>query len=79
MLTERDQQILDFENTWTLNDGAKEGLIRDAFGISAATYYQIVNALLENPAAIEAEPLLIGRLQRLRDARRQARLHYGKH
>lgn len=72
-LTDREQQILAFERQWWRHAGAKEQAIRDTFQISATRYYQLVNGLLDNPAALVADPVLIGRLRRLRSARARSR------
>ncbi|MFI6261173.1 DUF3263 domain-containing protein [Micromonospora sp. NPDC051006] len=72
-LTEREQAILAFEQQWWRHAGAKEQAIRDAFGLSATRYYQLLNGLLDNPAALAAEPVLIGRLRRLRSSRARNR------
>ncbi|MEU8299309.1 DUF3263 domain-containing protein [Micromonospora sp. NPDC048909] len=72
-LTEREQAILAFEQQWWRHAGAKEQAIRDAFGLSATRYYQLLNGLLDNPAALSAEPVLIGRLRRLRSSRARNR------
>lgn len=72
-LTERDEQILAFEAKWWKHAGAKEQAIRDTFDLSSTRYYQLLNALLDNPAALERDPVLIGRLRRLRSARARTR------
>ena len=72
-LTEREQRILAFEQQWWKHAGAKEQAIRDTFGLSATRYYQLLNALLDHPAALAAEPVLIGRLRRLRSSRARNR------
>ncbi|MDG4804383.1 DUF3263 domain-containing protein [Micromonospora sp. WMMD980] len=72
-LTERERRILDFESQWWKHAGAKEQAVRDTFGLSATRYYQLLNALLDHPAALAAEPLLIGRLRRLRSSRARNR------
>lgn len=72
-LTERERRILAFERHWWRHAGAKEQAIRDTFALSATRYYQLLNALLDNPAALAAEPLLIGRLRRLRSSRARNR------
>ncbi|WP_235965735.1 DUF3263 domain-containing protein [Micromonospora rubida] len=72
-LTERELRILAFEQQWWRHAGAKEQAIRDAFGVSATRYYQLLNGLLDNPAALAAEPLLVGRLRRLRSSRARNR------
>ncbi len=48
---------------------AQEQAIREKFDMSATRYYQVLNALIDNPAALEADPMLVKRLRRLRDAR----------
>ncbi len=72
-LSPRDAAILDFERTWWSQSGAKDQGIRERFSMSATRYYQILNGLLENPAALAHDPLLVKRLRRLREARRRAR------
>ncbi|BCL14294.1 DUF3263 domain-containing protein [Micromonospora sagamiensis] len=72
-LTERERGMLAFERHWWRHAGAKEQAIRDTFGLSATRYYQLLNALLDNPAALAAEPLLVGRLRRLRSSRARNR------
>jgi len=70
-LSERDAQVLRFEGRTWRYPAAKNEAIRAEFGLSPARYYQLLNALIESPAALAAEPMLVGRLSRLRDARRQ--------
>jgi len=36
-------------------------------------YYQVLNALIDNPAALTADPLLVKRLRRMRTARQRQR------
>jgi Protein of unknown function (DUF3263) len=72
-LTEREEQILAFESKWWRHAGAKEQAIRDTFGLSSTRYYQILNGLLDNPAALEHDPVLVGRLRRLRSTRARTR------
>ncbi|MEU4566454.1 DUF3263 domain-containing protein [Micromonospora sp. NPDC023956] len=72
-LTERERGILAFERHWWRHAGAKEQAIRDTFGLSATRYYQLLNALLDNSAALAADPLLVGRLRRLRSSRARNR------
>jgi len=72
-LSERDRHVLDFERRWWRHAGAKEQAIRDAFGLSATRYYQVLGALIDSPAALVYDPMLVKRLQRMRDARVSAR------
>ena len=72
-LCDRDRQILAFERQWWRYAGAKEQAIRDLFEMSATRYYQVLNALIDQPAALAADPMLVKRLRRLRSARQRAR------
>jgi hypothetical protein len=72
-LTDHDRAVLDFEaQQWTY-PGAKEQAILSAFGWSATRHYQVVNALLDRPEALAYAPLLVCRLQRLREGRARQR------
>jgi len=72
-LGDRDVAILAFERQWWRHAGAKEQAIREEFGLSAARYYQLLGALIDSPAALHHDPMLVKRLLRLRDARMAAR------
>ncbi len=72
-LSERDLAILAFERQWWRHAGAKEQAIREEFALSAARYYQLLGALIDSPAALIYDPMLIKRMQRVRDARVAAR------
>lgn len=72
-LSEREQQILAFENGVWRHAGAKETAIRELFDCSAPRYYQELNVLLDRPEAYVHDPPLVKRLRRLRETRRQQR------
>lgn len=72
-LDERGRAVLDFERDWTRHAGAKEEAIRQTFGLSATRYYQLLGSLLETRQALAYDPLLVGRLLRLRETRAAAR------
>ena len=72
-LTDREKAMLAFEKQTWRYAGMKEQAIRDLFGISATTYFQRINALIDKPAALAAEPVLVKRLLRRREDARRAR------
>jgi hypothetical protein len=72
-LSERDQQVLGFERQWWKYAGAKEQAIRELFDLSATRYYQVLNALIDDPAALAFDPMLVKRLRRMRASRQRAR------
>ena len=72
-LTELETKILEFERTWWRHAGAKESSIKELFNLTPPAYYQMLNNLIDRPAALMAEPLLVKRLLRLRDQRTAAR------
>lgn len=73
-LTERDSEMLDFERTWWKHAGVKEQAIKERFDMSATHYYQLLNDLLEKPAALDHDPILVKRLKRLRLYRQRQRV-----
>jgi hypothetical protein len=72
-LDDRERAILDFERQWWKHAGAKEDAIRSEFALSSARYYQVLGALIDRREALVYDPMLVKRLQRLRDARSAAR------
>lgn len=72
-LTDLDREVLDFERSWWKYPGAKDSAIRDQFDMSSTRYFQLLHAVLDKPAALEHDVLLVRRLRRLRDARRRER------
>jgi hypothetical protein len=73
-LSQRDIDILDFERSWWKHAGVKEQAIKERFDMSATRYYQVLNELLEQPAALEYDPILVKRLKRLRMYRQKQRV-----
>jgi hypothetical protein len=72
-LTQREREILAFERQWWKYAGAKEQAIRELFDMSPTRYYQLVNRLIDKSAALEADPMLVKRLRRLRSGRQRLR------
>lgn len=72
-LDDRGREILAFERQWWRYAGAKEQAIRDLFDMSATQYYQVLNALIDTPAALAIDPMLVKRLRRMRSSRQRAR------
>jgi hypothetical protein len=72
-ISDGDRDILAFEAAHPHHGPAKDEAIREAFSLVPARYYQILNAVIDSPAAVQHDPMLIARLQRAREARAQAR------
>ncbi len=68
-LGDRELGLLALERRRWRHRGAKEQAVRDELGLSAARYHQLLNALLDDPRALAAEPVLVARLRRLREER----------
>ncbi|MEA2434303.1 MAG: hypothetical protein QOG54_1760 [Actinomycetota bacterium] len=73
-LAQRERDILDFERSWWKHAGVKEQAIKERFEMSATRYYQMLNEILENPAALAYDPILVKRLKRLRVYRQRQRV-----
>jgi hypothetical protein len=72
-LDDRAREILDFEReAWKLAV-AKERAIRERFGFSTTRYHQLLNRIVDTPAALSYDPMLVRRLRRVREARRRKR------
>ena len=71
-LTDLERSILEFERTWWRHAGMKEESVVARFGLTPTRYYQVLNRLIDTRAAREFDPMLVGRLQRIRERRRQA-------
>lgn len=67
------RRVLSFEHDRARHDRTKEAEIRVEFEMSAARYYQVLNRVIDSPAALAYDPQLVTRLQRLRHARTSAR------
>jgi hypothetical protein len=65
--------MLDLEALWWKYSAAKVERIREQFAMSETRYYQVLNELLERPAALAYAPATVARLQRLRTARAAVR------
>ncbi|WP_395725923.1 DUF3263 domain-containing protein [Nakamurella sp.] len=72
-LGRRDRDILAFERMWWQYAGAKEQAIKERFDLSPTRYYQVLNEIIDNPAALAEDPLLVRRLRRLRTSRQKTR------
>nr|WP_236058031.1 DUF3263 domain-containing protein [Streptomyces sabulosicollis] len=72
-LSDRDLAVLAVERRGWPGPGAKERAIRERLGLSPTRYYQLLNALLDDPRALEHDPVTVNRLRRIRDERRERR------
>ncbi|MEV5882616.1 DUF3263 domain-containing protein [Streptomyces sp. NPDC052020] len=72
-LGERELRVLALERRGFPGPGAKERAIREELGLAPVRYYQVLNALLDDPRALAADPVTVNRLRRVREARRAAR------
>lgn len=72
-VTDQQREILAIEAQFWRTPGAKDDAIR-AMGLSATRYYQLLVALIDDPAVLAADPQLVYRLQRI--CRRSARTVY---
>jgi len=72
-LSARDRSVLDVAGRQWPGPGAKERAVRERLGMSPTQYYQLLNALLDDPRALAHAPLTVGRLRRARDVRRRQR------
>lgn len=72
MLSDKDIQILDFEASWWHFPEPKDRAIREYVGMSSTRYYQALRRLVDDDAAAARYPLVIKRLRRMKQERREA-------
>lgn len=71
-LNERELAILQFEATWFMLDEDRHDAIRARFACSAEDYNLELNRVIDHPAAMLADQLVVRRLRRHRERRRRA-------
>lgn len=54
-LTETELAILAMEQSWSKYPGAKESAVRERFDMSLTRYYQVLNAVIDKPAALATD------------------------
>lgn len=72
-LTDTDLAMLELERSWFTYAATKDEAISERFGMTTTAYYQALNALIDRPEAVAADPLTVRRLVRMRDRRRAER------
>ncbi|MGY0492647.1 DUF3263 domain-containing protein [Streptomyces sp. WG-D5] len=72
-LGDRERAVLLFEGRGWEAPGVKERAIREELDMAPVRYYQLLNALLDDPRALEFAPVTVNRLRRVREARRADR------
>ncbi|MGC0331168.1 hypothetical protein RKD23_004158 [Streptomyces sp. SAI-170] len=72
-LGQRERDILALERRGFAGPGAKERAIREELGLAPVRYFQLLNALLDDPRALAHDPVTVNRLRRVREARRGER------
>lgn len=72
-LTRLQMEVLEFERATWRYAGRREAVIFERFGHTAVRHAQIVNHLIDQPAAAAYDPALVRRLADLRDRRAATR------
>lgn len=68
-LTDLERSILDIERGWWRVAPTREQAIQRELGMTASKYYFLLSRMLDSPRVWAADPALVERLRRLRDAR----------
>lgn len=69
--------VLEFESRPWRTPAEKLDAVRTELGLSPAQYYRVLGVVIDSPEALRSDPVLVHRLQRLREHRvvnRQRRL-----
>ena len=70
-LSQRDLDILEFEQSWWESEIPKDQGVREKFQLTESEYAAALDRLITSDEALAAEPLLVRRLRRRRERRRQ--------
>jgi len=70
-LKQRDLDILEFEQSWWESEIPKDQAVRERFQLTEPEYAAALDQLIASEEALIVEPLLVRRLRRMRDRRRQ--------
>lgn len=73
-LNEREHEMIRFEATWFMLDEERHEAIRARFACSVEEYNLELNRVIDHPAALASDPLVVRRLRRQRERRRRARI-----
>ena len=73
-LTDGEAVVLELERGFWKYPGAKEATIYDRLRWTPTRYYQVLNALIDTPAALAADPVTVNRLRRIRAKRQGQRM-----
>lgn len=69
-LSDQDRAVLDIARRPWAGPGARERAVRERLGMSPTRYFQLLNALLDDPRALVHDPVTVNRLRRAREERR---------
>ena len=72
-LSAREREILTFEREWWKYAEAKDAAVRDRLDLTPEGYYRALNAIIDQPGALDHDPLLVRRLRRQRGTRQRQR------
>ena len=72
-LSPRERAILTFEREWWKYAEAKDAGARSRLGLSPEEYYRALTEIIDRPAALAHDPLLVRRLRRQRLTRQRQR------
>jgi len=70
-MSQRDEAILAFERSWWTEPGPKEVAVAQRFQLTMSEYQEALSGFIDDPDAMELDPMVVRRLRRARDKRRQ--------
>ena len=72
-LSDRDVAVLEIAARTFTGPGPRERAIRERLGMSPTAYFQLLNALLDDPRAAAHDPITVNRLRAARAERKERR------
>lgn len=71
-MTDDDRAILTFAALTFRHAGSRDAAIREQLGLTPTAFYARLLRIIDTAEALEADPVLVHRLRRMRDRRRFA-------
>lgn len=70
-LTPLDTAILDTAGRGFFSNSVRDRHIREELGLKPTAYFQLLNAMLDDPDALAYAPVTVNRLRRVRETNRE--------
>ena len=72
-MSSRDTELLMLEGSWWHEPGTKADVVAQRAGLTLMEFDAEIERIIDEPSALDIDPMLVRRLRRARDRRREER------